>query len=72
MIHTRQTDSRRDRYAGPGLDAMKAVLWPNNTNYYYFCANVETKEVYYAETNEQHEENLIKAGIDINDLDYDD
>ncbi len=49
MIHTRQTDSRREPICSPGLDAMKAVLWPNNTNYYYFCANVETKEVYYAE-----------------------
>ncbi|MBR3025595.1 MAG: endolytic transglycosylase MltG, partial [Oscillospiraceae bacterium] len=54
------------------LDAIKAVLWPNKTDYYYFCANIETKEPYYARTNEEHEANLIKAGIDINDIDYDD
>lgn len=48
----------------PGIDAIKAVLWPANTNNYYFCANIETGEVYYAETLEQHEANLIAAGID--------
>ncbi len=48
----------------PGIEAIKAVLWPEKTNYYYFCANIETREVYYAETLEQHNENLIKAGID--------
>ena len=48
----------------PGIDAIRAVLWPNETNYYYFCANIETREVYYAETLEQHEENLYAAGID--------
>lgn len=52
----------------PGLDAIKAVLWPNKTNYYYFCANIETKEVYYAETLEQHEANLIHIGIDPEDF----
>ena len=56
----------------PGLDAIKAVLWPNKTDYYYFCANIETKEPYYARTNEEHEANLIKSGIDIDDIDYDD
>jgi len=48
----------------PGIDAIKAVLWPNKTNYYYFCANIETGDVYYAETLEQHEANLVAAGID--------
>lgn len=48
----------------PGIDAIKAVLWPNNTNNYYFCADIETGKVYYAETYEQHVANLIAAGID--------
>jgi len=47
----------------PGVDAITAVLWPNETNYYYFCANIETKEVYYATTNEEHEYNKVLAGI---------
>lgn len=52
----------------PGIDAIKAVLWPKDTNYFYFCANIETKQVYYAETLEQHEANLIEAGIDPEDF----
>ncbi len=47
----------------PGLDAIDAVLNAAETNYFYFCANEETGEVFYAETQEQHEENLILAGL---------
>ena len=47
----------------PGLDAINAVLYPTDTDYYFFCANVETGEVFYAETNEQHEDNLVLAGL---------
>ncbi len=47
----------------PGLDAINAVLYPADTDYYYFCANVDTGEVYYARTNEEHEANLVLAGI---------
>lgn len=47
----------------PGKDAIEAVLYPENTNYFYFCANVDTGEVFYAETLAQHEENLVLAGI---------
>lgn len=47
----------------PGLDAINAVLYPADTDYYFFCANVDTGEVYYARTNEEHEANLVLAGI---------
>ena len=47
----------------PGLDAINAVLYPADTDYYYFCANVDTGEVYYARTNDEHEANLVLAGI---------
>lgn len=49
----------------PGLEAIKAVLYPAQTNYLFFCADTRTKEkiVYYAETVEQHRENCIAAGI---------
>lgn len=47
----------------PGLDAINAVLYPADTDYYFFCANVDTGEVYYAMTNEEHEANLVLAGI---------
>ena len=47
----------------PGVEAIKAVLTPADTEYYYFCANIETKEIYYAKTLKEHEKNLKKAGI---------
>lgn len=47
----------------PGLDAINAVLNAASTDYYYFCANEETGEVYYAATQEEHEANLVLAGL---------
>lgn len=47
----------------PGLDAISAVLYPADTNYYFFCADLDTGEVFYAETLEEHEENLVKAHL---------
>lgn len=47
----------------PGLDAIDAVLNSADTNYYYFCANEETGEVFYATTHDEHEANLILAGL---------
>lgn len=56
----------------PGLDAIDAVLNAADTNYYYFCANEETGEVFYATTHEEHEANLIKAGLTGTDNSSDD
>ena len=47
----------------PGMDAIMAVLNPEKTNYYYFCNNIETGETFYAETLEEHEKNMITAGL---------
>lgn len=47
----------------PGKDAIDAVLNPDETAYYYFCSNLETKETFFAATNEEHEENKKKAGL---------
>lgn len=47
----------------PGLDAINAVLYPAETDYYYFCSNLETGEFYYAVTLEEHEQNLVEAGL---------
>jgi UPF0755 protein len=56
----------------PGMAAMEAVLSAPDTNaklseegkkYFYFCANVETLEMFYAETLYEHELNLERAGI---------
>ncbi|MFZ2538258.1 MAG: endolytic transglycosylase MltG [Oscillospiraceae bacterium] len=47
----------------PGLEAITAVLEPEETPYLYFCSNLTTGEFYYAETLEQHNKNVRKAGL---------
>lgn len=47
----------------PGLDAILAVVDAPKTNYFYFCSDLETKECFFAETLEEHTENLKKAGL---------
>lgn len=47
----------------PSLSAIKAAIYPNQTNYYYFCANTNTKEIFYASSYEEHEKNLMKSGV---------
>lgn len=42
----------------PGTAALDAVLHPNTTNYFYFMAEVKTGTVYYAETYEEHLQNI--------------
>jgi UPF0755 protein len=41
----------------PGIEAIDAVLYAEETNDYYFIANINTKVTYFAETNEEHEAN---------------
>lgn len=48
----------------PGLDAIKAVLYAPETDYFYFCADPETTEMYFAETISEHEENLRICGLE--------
>lgn len=48
----------------PGLDAIKAVLYAPETDYYYFCADPETTDMYFAATIYEHEENLRICGLD--------
>ena len=47
----------------PGVDAIEAVLYPANTDYFFFCSNLDTKEFFYARTNAEHEKNLKLAGL---------
>jgi len=42
----------------PGLAAINAVLSAPRSDYFYFCANIDTKEVFYATTLVEHEANL--------------
>lgn len=45
----------------PGLNAIKAALYPDDTNYYYFVTDLEGN-FYFAKTLAEHEANIIKAG----------
>ncbi len=47
----------------PGENAIIAALEPAESEYYYFCADLNTGEIYYAKTLEGHEENLVKANL---------
>ncbi|MDE7293591.1 MAG: endolytic transglycosylase MltG [Oscillospiraceae bacterium] len=47
----------------PGLDAIEAVLYPGESDYYFFCSNLQTGEFYFAETLAEHEQNLVTAGL---------
>ncbi len=49
--------------ANPGDAAIRAALKPADTNYYYFCHNTESGEVFYANTMSEHEANMRKAGL---------
>ncbi|MDE6776146.1 MAG: endolytic transglycosylase MltG [Ruminococcus sp.] len=41
----------------PGLDAIDAVLTAKQTDYFYFIANINTKETYFAADLDEHEAN---------------
>ncbi|MGN0614125.1 MAG: endolytic transglycosylase MltG [Porcipelethomonas sp.] len=56
----------------PGIDAIEAVLYPADTDYYYFCADIDTREIFYAETIEEHEENLAVINGETADEDEED
>lgn len=42
----------------PGRMAIEAALEPTESAFYYFCADTETGEIYYAKTDAEHEANL--------------
>ena len=42
----------------PGLAAIEAALYPNDTNYCYFYADTENSVTYFAETLEEHNQNI--------------
>ncbi len=46
----------------PGLEAIKAVLKPASTEYYYFCHS-SSGSAFYAKTNDVHLINLRRAGL---------
>ena len=49
--------------SNPGLKTINAALNPADVPYLYFCHD-ENANYYYAETYEEHQENLKLAGIE--------
>lgn len=47
----------------PGYAALEAALNPAESDYFYFCNNLETGEFFYAKTLQEHERNLVRAGL---------
>lgn len=44
----------------PGMDSLKAALYPASTNYLYFIADESTGKIYYNETYEGHQADIQK------------
>lgn len=47
----------------PGLESIRAAIYPEKTDYYYFLSNPETGEMVYSETIEEHNRNKDKNGL---------
>jgi UPF0755 protein len=45
--------------SNPGLDALRAAMFPEKTNYFYYLTGNDGK-MYYAVTHEEHIQNKIK------------
>ena len=70
-VRNEMMEDAYNTYVGPGLPpgaignpgkaAIEAVLYPQESSYYYFYANIDTKVTYYAETYEQHLANIERV-----------
>jgi UPF0755 protein len=49
--------------ANPGLDALRAAVYPASNPYYYFLSDPKTGETVFAETFEQHKLNKERHGL---------
>lgn len=47
----------------PGKSAIEAALYPEKTDYWYFCHNTKTKKLYLAKTLKEHNVNKVKAEL---------
>lgn len=47
----------------PGIAAIEAALYPNDTDYFYFYANIDTHKTYFARTLDEHNENIRMVKI---------
>lgn len=44
----------------PSIGAIKAIIYPNQTDNLYFLADIATKKVYFSKTKEEHDANVEK------------
>lgn len=44
----------------PGIAAIKAAIYPTETNYLYFLTTLDGSQIYYAETHDEHVRNKYK------------
>ena len=47
----------------PGLDAIKAVIYPNDSDYNYYLSDPETGQTIFSSTLEEHNANKVKYGL---------
>ena len=45
----------------PGKTAIQAALYPAETDYYFFCHDTKTGEIYLAKTAQEHQQNTAKV-----------
>lgn len=45
----------------PGITAIEAALYPSDTDYYFFCHDTSSGEIYLAETIQEHQANTAKV-----------
>lgn len=46
--------------ANPGLDAIEAALYPEQSPYWYYLSNPENRETIFSRTLDEHNQNVIK------------
>ena len=49
--------------SNPGLNAITAAIYPQESDYFYFLSNPETGEIIYARTLEEHNRNKDENGL---------
>lgn len=50
--------------ANPGLEAIRAVLFPQESDYFYFLNNLQTGEMVFSKTGEEHSQNKRLNGLE--------
>lgn len=68
-----QTDSPYNTYlnnglppgpiCNPGIESIKAAIYPTQTDYYYFLSNPENGEMIYSKTIDEHNQNKVRYGL---------